>query len=198
MNSFLEAIENRRTIYDLSSTCAIPDDHIERILEIAIKHSPSAFNSQSSRITLLKGREHKKLWSIVLETLEKIAAPQAFEGTKKKIGSFSDSYATVLYFEDQETVETLQKNFPSYAANFPIWSNQASGILQFVIWTALAQEGLGASLQHYNPLIDEKVKETWSIPQNWKLIAQMPFGDPAGVAGEKTFLPIDERLKVIG
>ncbi|NFV72581.1 nitroreductase, partial [Clostridium botulinum] len=38
--------------------------------------------------------------------------------------------------------------------------------------------GFGASLQHYNELIEEDVKKEWNIPNNWKLIAQMPFGKP--------------------
>lgn len=69
-------------------------------------------------------------------------------------------------------------------------------MLQFVIWTALENEGLGASVQHYNPLIDEKVKTSWIIPQSWKLIAQMPFGKPTAPAGEKEFKPLEERIKV--
>lgn len=69
-------------------------------------------------------------------------------------------------------------------------------MLQYVIWTALELEGLGASLQHYNPLIDEEVKKEWQIPSNWKLIAQMPFGKPTAEAGAKEFQPLEDRVKV--
>jgi predicted oxidoreductase (fatty acid repression mutant protein) len=69
-------------------------------------------------------------------------------------------------------------------------------MLQLVIWTALENEGLGASLQHYNPIIDEEVKKEWSIPENWKLIAQMPFGKPTAPAGEKQFNPVEDRVKI--
>ena len=48
---------------------------------------------------------------------------------------------------------------------------------QFAIWTMLEDAGLGASLQHYNPLIDEKVQNEWKLNPNWKLIAQMPVRD---------------------
>jgi predicted oxidoreductase (fatty acid repression mutant protein) len=50
-------------------------------------------------------------------------------------------------------------------------------------------------LQHYNPLIDEKVKKTWNLPASWKLIAQMPFGKPTDQPGEKEFQPLEERVK---
>ena len=84
-----------------------------------------------------------------------------------------------------------------YKDNFPIWSQQASGMHQFVIWTSLEIEGFGASLQHYNELIEEDVKKEWDIPNNWKLIAQMPFGKPVIDPDEKQYKPLEERIKII-
>ena len=40
----------------------------------------------------------------------------------------------------------------------------------------LRELNVGASLQHYNPVIDARVKEIFDIPENFKLVAQMPFG----------------------
>ena len=69
-------------------------------------------------------------------------------------------------------------------------------MLQFSIWTLLCEAGLGVSLQHYNPIIDEEVKKAWNIPSHYKLIAQMPFGKPLKKADKKTFEPIENRLKI--
>lgn len=69
-------------------------------------------------------------------------------------------------------------------------------MLEYIIWTALEAEGAGASLQHYNPLIDAAVKQEWKLPESWMLLAQMPVGSVEAPAGEKTFLPIDERVKI--
>jgi predicted oxidoreductase (fatty acid repression mutant protein) len=52
----------------------------------------------------------------------------------------------------------------------------AGAMLQFMIWTSFAQKNIGASLQHYNPLIDNIIKQQFKINQDWKLVAQMPFG----------------------
>lgn len=82
-------------------------------------------------------------------------------------------------------MESLQQQFTSYKDNFPLWSQQSNGMLQFVIWTSLENQGLGASLQHYNPLIDAQVKTQWDIPDSWNLIAEMPFGKPTQAPGEK-------------
>ncbi|WP_342439809.1 nitroreductase family protein [Paenibacillus sp. FSL L8-0436] len=195
--NFLEAVKERRSIYSLSKETPISDAQIKEIVEAAVLHSPTSFNSQSSRAVVLLGDKHDKLWDITAETLRKIVPTEQFEGTAQKLASFKAGYGSVLFFEDQTVVKSLQENFALYADNFPVWSNQSSGILQFVVWTAFAEAGLGASLQHYNPLIDDEVKTTFDIPAEWKLIAQMPFGKIATAPGEKEFQPIEDRVKVL-
>ena len=69
-------------------------------------------------------------------------------------------------------------------------------IHQILVWVALEDEGFGASLQHYNPLIDSAIEEEWGIDPNWKLIAQMPFGIPSAEPGEKSCLNVEDRVKV--
>lgn len=71
-------------------------------------------------------------------------------------------------------------------------------MLQISVWTMLTEQGLAASLQHYNPLIDEAVKTRWNLPQSWSLISQMPFGTADEVPAEKTTLPIDQRVLCFG
>ena len=51
----------------------------------------------------------------------------------------------------------MQEQFALYADNFPDWSEQSNGIATANTWVALSEEGLGANLQHYNPVIDEAV-----------------------------------------
>ena len=63
-----------------------------------------------------------------------------------------------------------------------------------MIWTALASNNLGASLQHYSNLIENDVKDKWNLPKSWKLISQMPFGNIETPAQEKTFLSLKNRL----
>ena len=118
--------------------------------------------------------------------------------TIEKIKTFSVGLGTVLFFEDASTVESLQKKFPLYAENFPKWSLESNGMLQYMIWLALSEKNIGASLQHYNPLIDDEVKLAFDLPGHWQLLAQMPFGSIERPADEKSFLPMDERLKIFG
>ncbi|MBK1812471.1 nitroreductase family protein [Clostridium sp. YIM B02505] len=194
--NFYDAIELRRSYYGISKEAVVSDDKIKEVVEKAVKYVPSAFNSQSARVVLLLGGQHDRLWDITKEALRKVVPADQFGSTEEKINSFRNGYGTVLFFEDNSVVESLQKQFALYKDNFPVWSQQASGMHQFVVWTGLELEGFGASLQHYNELIEEDVKAEWSIPNNWKLIGQMPFGKPTAEPGEKQFQPLEERVKV--
>lgn len=193
---FLKAVETRRTIYALSKEIETSPERIEEIVREAVKHSPSAFNSQSGRAVVLLGEHHDRLWDMTKETLRAIVPADQFEPTEGRMNGFRAAAGTVLFFEDQTVIEGLQQQFASYADNFPIWSQQSSGMLQLVVWTALEAEGLGASLQHYNPLIDAAVQKEWGLPASWKLIAQMPFGKQLAAPNEKQFQSLDERVKL--
>lgn len=195
-HSINQALENRRTYYSINNLSPISDQQIQQIVTHAILHTPSAFNSQSSRIVVLFNENHKKLWQIVIDSLRATVPQDKFEPTEQRIASFAAGYATILYFEDQAVVENLQKKYPLYANNFPVWSNQVAGMHQLAVWTMLEDAGLGASLQHYNPLIDNQVQKEWNIPQSWHLVAQMPFGTPTAPPNAKTYLPVDDRLLI--
>lgn len=193
---FLTAVAERRTFYGISKETTVSDEKIKEIIDHAVKHTPSSFNSQSARVVLLLGNHHDKLWDITKDSLRRIVPADQFSSTEEKINSFKSGYGTVLFFEDENVIKGLQEQFALYKDNFPVWSQQSSGMHQFVVWTALENEGLGVSLQHYNELIENHIKEEWNIPNNWRLIAQMPFGKPTARPDEKKFNPLEERVKV--
>ena len=88
----------------------------------------SAFNSQTAHAVVLLGENHQKLWDITFGELEKfLPNEEAKAATKGKIDSFAAAYGTILFFEDHDVVKGLQEQFPSYADNFPIWSEQSTG-----------------------------------------------------------------------
>lgn len=193
---FYEAVKSRRTIYEISKESTISDARLYEVVRDAVKYAPSAFNSQSARAILLLDKEHERLWDITKEALRKIVPAESFSKTEEKLSSFRAGYGSVLFFEDQSIIEGLQQAFALYKDNFPVWSLHSTGMLQYIVWTSLEIEGLGASLQHYNPLIDDEVKKQWHVPDTWKLIAQMPFGKPLAHPGNKEFKPLDERVKL--
>ena len=196
MRCFQEAVINRRTNYALGKDIPVLPSQIVAAVERMTKEAPSAFNMQSARVVLAMGEHHEKVWTITKETLRKIVPAERFAATEEKIDSFAAGYGTVLFFEETETVKAMQEKFPPYAENFPIWASQANGMLQFAIWTMLANMGLGVNIQHYNPLIDDEVKAHFAVPESWNLVAQMVFGAPLAPPQPIEKLPISDMVKV--
>ena len=81
--SFSEALKHRRTYYSITNQSPISDQEIECIVSTVVRHVPSAFNSQSTRVVLLLGESHKKLWKIVKDALKKIVPADAFVKTEE-------------------------------------------------------------------------------------------------------------------
>lgn len=196
--SLQQAAESRRSVYSLNKNLPVGKDEIVQIVEHAVLHTPSSFNSQSARVVVLFGEEHDKVWQFVEDALRAVVPADSFEPTAQKLNLFKAGAATILFYEDQNVVKGLQEQFPAYAANFPVWADQANAMVQYAVWTTLAAVGAGANLQHYNPLPDAAIAEAWNISENWLLRAQMVIGGIEGAAGEKTSEPVAERLKVFG
>ncbi len=194
--TMLDLAQKRRSCYHLTNKIPLPQEQLISLVQEAVKQAPSAFNSQSARVLILLGEKHTHFWQLVLTELKKIVPAENFAPTQEKINSFAAAYGTLLFFEDWIVVEALQQKFPAYKDNFPLWAYQSNGMLEYVIWTALAEQHIGASLQHYNPLIDETVRQTCKVPQTWKLLAQMPFGEMSAAPDPKDFLPLQQRVQV--
>jgi predicted oxidoreductase (fatty acid repression mutant protein) len=193
---FMTAHLRRRTQYSLGRRLPMPVEEIIALIKAVMRHTPSTYNSQSSRALILFGKESDRFWDITRETLRKMVPEDKFASTDARMTAFAAGIGTVLFFEDQETVRSLEDKYPLYAEKFPEFSEQSSGMAQLAVWTALAEAGLGASLQHYNPLVDVAVAETWGVPASWKLRAQMPFGSNEKSFAEKTFVPDEGRFIV--
>ena len=193
-----QAAETRRSVYALNKNLPVSNQDITQIVEHAVLHTPSSFNSQSARVVVLFGSEHDKAWQFVEDALRAVVPAEQFEPTAQKLNMFKAGAATVLFFEDQNVVKGLQEQFPAYAANFPVWADQANAMVQYAVWTTLAAVGVGANLQHYNPLPDAAIAKEWDIPASWQLRAQMVIGGIESPAGEKTFEPVENRVKVFG
>lgn len=195
---FLQALENRRSFYHLGKDVTLTQEKITDIVKHCLKYTPAAFNFPTTNVIVAFGKQHEAIWQIVLDCLqEKLAKKEdAFALAKAKIDKFKSGFGTILYFEDIEVIDELKETYAMYAENFATWSSQANGMLQNNIWTALVDAKLGVNLQHYNPLIDDKIKELFNVPDTWKLTAQMPFGSIEEQPKEKDFVDTDVRIRI--
>lgn len=165
----LDVLRQRRSYYSLTPALPVSEQAVEERVRTLTELVPDAFNMKSSRVVLAFGEASRRLWDAVYDSFGG-KVPRA------KIDSFAAGAGTVLFFYDEATVQKLQKDYPLYADNFPLWALQASGMLQFSVWSGLRELGVGASLQHYNPVIDPAVRRLFGVPESCRLIAQMPFG----------------------
>ena len=188
----------RRSIYALNDQLPLSPLALSEVIEEVVLNTPSAFNSQSSRLVVLLGPEHQKFWALVENALRKVVPPENFDATAVKLDGFRAGAGTVLFFEDELVIRELQERFPLYAASFPLYAEQTNAMHQYALWTALADNDIGANLQHYNPLVDAEVQKLWQLPSTWTLKAQLVFGGIKTPAGEKEFKPLNERLKFFG
>lgn len=198
--TFIEAISHRRSHYHLDNISPVATAHILETIDRILSVAPSPFNVESARLVALFDEQHIALWDIVEEELKSRIPADVFDRTRQKLHkAFRSGYGTILIYEDEAALNRLRIEAPDYAENVSRWSEQSSGMLQFALWTALEDMGFGASLQHYNPLIDKAVSERWLINKSWRLIAQMPFGLPQdSPAPHIQKLPIHERRLVFG
>jgi predicted oxidoreductase (fatty acid repression mutant protein) len=218
--------QSRRTIYALGKTppSSASDAQLTSLLHNAIRHIPSSFNTQSTRLILLLHAEHDKLWDIAIEAfgagVRDGSIPVDTETwtarTLPKLRGLRGATGTVLFYEDPAHIEPFVQKFPVYKDHFGAWAEQSNAMHQYfrtsayfgtkaclcanlmAVWTGLEALGFGANLQHYNPLIDARVAEQWDVPRDWRLVAQLVFGSPEGEPKEKTQKPVEERVKIYG
>lgn len=196
MQDFLSAMQRRRSYYHLGEHTAVGKKRIVELVGQALLYTPSAFNMQSARAALLFGADHKRFWSVVSESLKGIVPANRFPQTEQKISFLASGLGTVLFFEDLDVIREYGERFAPYKERMAAFAYEGNAMLQFAVWNLLEQEGLGVSLHHYNPLVDQAVRREWDIPLNWELNAQMPFGEIKAGPDEKETAALEERMKV--
>ncbi|MBR5914094.1 MAG: nitroreductase family protein [Selenomonadaceae bacterium] len=196
MRNFVEAVRNRRSIYALGRNIPVLQSEIISAVERMTKEVPSAFNMQSARIVVTMLDHHENVWHITKSALKKIVPADKFAATEQKLNGFEAAYGTILFFESSNMIRAMQDQFPLYKDNFPGWAMQSNGMLQFAIWTALEDMGLGVNIQHYNPLIDEDIRKIFDLPDSWDLVAQMVFGEKLEDAPPIDKIPTGSRVKI--
>ena len=194
--SYIDIIKQRRSVYDLHKHLPISENKLMRILEDIITESPTAFNMQSSHVIVLMDGQHERLWNIITKTLKDVVPSDKFEPTQKKMDMFTNAKGTLLFFENTQIIEQLKIDYPLYKDQFDNFALRSMGILQGNIWNALAEVEIGASLQHYNPLIDAAVKEEWDIPEYYQLSAQMVFGGIGSIPEPKEKIDVHTRINL--
>lgn len=202
--TLIEVAKARRTYYKLGRNSPVPDSEVVELVNQAILHIPSSFNTQSTRVVVALHGDHEKVWDIAADAFKPLVASGAvpqetFDNqTKPKLDGFKAAYGTILFYEDPAHVKPYAEKFPAFGDKFPQWAEHSNAMHQWFLWAGLETLGFGANLQHYNPLIDAEISKAFDVPSDWQLKAQLVFGSIEAPAGEKQFNPVEERVKIFG
>lgn len=181
---FKDAVAARYSDYSLDDRmdeAGVSFDDVVAMIRGIAPAVPSSYNSQTCRMFVLGGDDHREFWSIVTDVLRaKVGDEQRFARTESKMKGFSDAAGTILFYEKDADTDALIEKHPSYKDAFPAWAEHSSAMMQFAVWTGLYDMGLGANIQHYNPIIDDRVREAFGIPDGLRLVCQIVFGRPTG------------------
>lgn len=187
MTNIEKSLQNRRTIYSLDKNIKSNEEEITNTIKNITELTPDAYGIRSQRVVVVFKDDHDKLWDKIGEVFNGKVA-------EEKINMFKSGYGTVLYFSDEETLKKASEDTGADVEKFEHWAAQSIGMLELNIWTALEELGLGANIQHYNPVIDDAIKEMFDIPKSWKLDAQMVFGNKTADPDPKEKENINKRV----
>ncbi len=190
---FFNMLKNRRSVYGLNKNLPVFKDKVFDLVRDSVRYVPDAFDMKSQRVIVVVDDAHEKFWDAVYDELVRATGNPI---PRERLDSFAAAAGTILYFYDSAVVNEVRKRYPLYAENFHDWVMQSNGMLQFAIWTGLAEMGVGANLQHYNPVIDKMVARMFDLPEAWVLVAEMPFGGIAKQPSPKIPEDIDIRVKI--
>ena len=95
-NAFIDTIKRRRSQYALGKNLPLAQDQVTTLIQDAVKLSPSAFNSQSSRAVILFGAESDKFWGVVMQSLRQSVPADGFAAIDCKTNRVSARHSRAV------------------------------------------------------------------------------------------------------
>lgn len=194
MAELRKLMQERKSVYKIGRQTEVSPDQVAERLEEVVTDIPSAFNSQSPRLVLISGEKHEKVWDLIDASQKEALRPDSYASMATRFADAKKGLGTVLLFESKEAVEAMPTN--EIRANQ--YKENNHGIAAYAVWLILTELGLGATLQHHNIGYDEgydkEIRDYLGLPDNWEMLAQMPFGSIESPGANKPKLAVDERL----
>ncbi len=197
MSKYIDVIKTRRSESKLKKRKQLNYETVVTNIKEAVNLTPSAFNSQSASVVVLFDQQHDDFWDEVLNEILPFVPEDKQQGSINKIEAFKNGNGTIVFLEDTSVLNELQAKFPLYQENVSLWSDQGQGFVQYAVWLMLTQMDLYASLQHYNPLVNEFIYHHYGIDKKYKIVAQMPFGEADQLITPRKQKDINERVRKI-
>lgn len=103
------------------------DDELFTLVQQAVKHAPTPYNTQFTAAVLVVGEKHAELWDVIKKGLEggststvgrlehtlTVAAAGNSHGAQMAGSAFRGGYGTVLFFNDRDVLKQAEEAFKS-------------------------------------------------------------------------------------
>ena len=83
--------------------------YLTELIQEAVHSCPSAYNSQSARIIVLFADSHHQFWNIVKDVQRQHVSTLVYERIRIKLDQCANAYGTILFYEDQRTIQQLDR-----------------------------------------------------------------------------------------
>eukprot|EP01113_Clastostelium_recurvatum_P023543 TRINITY_DN2808_c0_g1_i3.p1 TRINITY_DN2808_c0_g1~~TRINITY_DN2808_c0_g1_i3.p1 ORF type:complete len:285 (+),score=60.42 TRINITY_DN2808_c0_g1_i3:124-978(+) len=157
-------------------------DNITRAINSSVHtHHPS------SRVIILVGKDHIKLWDFIYFSMKAILTDEEFKESPHAAlasrlmnvdGHHTTTAGTVLFLEKAGSrphtyrPRTLQpRGLASYTSSKSYPEDDVHSTLYAL--------GLASSIQFFSGLIESTARQYWNLPSGYRLVSQMPFGQPS-------------------
>jgi predicted oxidoreductase (fatty acid repression mutant protein) len=150
---------------------------LARIAEAA-RLTPAAYSRPSWHVVVVHERR-EAFWATV-----EAAFRDRLEGDRllrflDRLTGFRCGVGAILVYEDRAVVSEMREAYRIDHDQARAFSEQALGMVQLALWLAIVAEGLAASLQHWDSLIEDRVAALLGMPTaRFRLVATMPLGYP--------------------
>lgn len=174
MRTLLQLLKRRRSVRRVKGG-EIDPQLISGILEAA-RWAPSPYNVQPWHFVVVR-EGNNRLWDTIEAAERAERKGKNLERALERPKGFRGSIFTILIYRDQGAVERMLAEY-SYLdpVAFDDWVRQALGMAQLLLWLAVTERGLTASLQHIQHA-EEPIAALLGMPQDrFQLVAIMPVG----------------------
>ena len=197
MAEFHDLVNSRRTVYGLGSNTDVTAEKVTEVLSNMAPKLPSAMNIQSTRLVVISGEVNKKVWELIDATQQQVMSEEMYAKKAPVYAAAKKAPGTVLFWESRNDVNSM----PTRPARAQAYKENNHAIAAYATWLALTELGLGASLQHvnvgYEQGSDKEIRELLDLPDDWEMLAQMPFGSIEAPAVVRPSKPADELVRHI-
>jgi predicted oxidoreductase (fatty acid repression mutant protein) len=173
-DGLLSLLERRRSIRRLQSG-PFSEASLQRIVE-AIHLAPAAFNLPPWHVVLVH-EERAAFWELVEQAFLERLEGDRLERYLDRLSGFRRGVAVALVYEEVSVRRQLAEAWQITLDQAGAYTEQGLGMVQLALWLALTAEGLVASLQHWDWLLEEPLAGYFGLPQDrFRLVATMPIG----------------------